>query len=125
MGQVDRNANRSFNGFDNKIENDRQKETYEKDKQKYIQEWIEKLKTNLELDDLQHIAISQIINETVRTEAIIRKKEDSDENKIKAINALTETTETKIKALLSPTQIEKYDAVKNTLHEKKKSKKKK
>lgn len=102
------------------LENQRRKENYEKEKQKNIENSVEKLKIDLELDELQFIAIKQIINESIKTEGIIRKKEESDEDKAKAISALSTTTDTKIRALLSKTQNEKFTEIKENPKKKRK-----
>ena len=101
----------------------RQKE-YEKQKSKMVEESISSLKDELQLDELQFIAIRQIILESVKTEGIILKKEGNDEDKIEALKALSETTDIKVKGLLTPSQIEKFNEYRNNPNTKKKKKKK-
>ena len=98
-----------------------QQKDLEKEKGKYIEKTVTRLKTDLELDALQEVAIRQIITESARIEGIImNKKDESDEDKATAINALSETTDTKITALLNPTQKEKLLAFKSNYNKKKK-----
>lgn len=103
-------------------EMDRRMEDYEKAKEKNLKESLANLKEELQLDELQFIAISQIVNDGIRTEGVIMKKEENNEDKSKAIKAHRETTDAKIKALLNKEQIEKYDALKASGPKKKKKK---
>ena len=102
------------------FENERRKEDFEKEKVKSIEKSIEKLKIDLQLDELQAIAVKQIITQSIKNEGIILKKEESDEDKMKAITALSETTDTKIRALLNKSQNEKFTDLKNNVKKKKK-----
>ncbi len=123
MAQVDRrNDIRSKTEMEGE-EKSRQKE-YEKERGKSIENSINSLKEELSLDELQFVAIRQIILESARTEGIIMKKEDSDENKMKALTALSDTTDAKVRALLNPDQIEKLETYRLNPNKKKKNKKK-
>ncbi|MES2747035.1 MAG: hypothetical protein V4648_01575 [Bacteroidota bacterium] len=96
------------NDSETEAEKQKRKEYIEKEKAKNIEQTMTKLKNDLQLDELQFIAIKQIIIESIRTEGIILKKEESNDDKMKAIGALSETTDAKIKALLNKTQLEKF-----------------
>ncbi|PWA07467.1 hypothetical protein [Flavobacterium psychrotolerans] len=69
---------------------------------------MDNLKTELTLDELQVIAISNIMTESVKTQEVLIKKEGSQEDKLKEIQALSETTDLKIMYLLYKNQKEKY-----------------
>lgn len=88
------------------------KQKMEKEKDKFIEGYIDQLKIELNLDELQYIAVKQIIMESIRNQSVIEKKEEDPEAKQKAMAELGLTTETKIKALLSKEQIEKYNLLK-------------
>lgn len=117
--QVDRSMDPNNNrNSDSQNDEERQK-VFEKEKAKYIEKTVSKLKTDLELDALQEIAVKQIIVESARIEGIIiKKKDESDASKVKAIEALSVTTDTKITALLNPVQREKFIALKSSLKKK-------
>lgn len=114
------NAYGRHNQSTSKYANEKTKEDLAKEKEKNIEKTVTNLKNALELDELQIIAIKQIITESIRSESIILKKEESDEDKMKAIQALSETTDTKIVALLSISQKEKFKDLKESLKKKKK-----
>lgn len=108
------------NSSNNEFQNEKSKEDFEKEKGKLIEKSIAKLKTDLQLDELQTIAIKQIVLEGIRQEGIILKKEENEDEKVKALQALSETTDTKIMALLNKVQKEKYIELKETKKKKKK-----
>ena len=117
------NAQSSFgrnNETNNEFQKEKRQEEIEKEKVKYIDKTISKLKTDIQLDALQEIAIRQIIVENSRIEGIILKKEESEQDKTKALTALYETTDTKITALLNPNQKLKYIELKENLKKKNK-----
>lgn len=86
---------------------------------------MEQLKPKLILDELQVIAISNILNENIRTQGMLIKAEVSQEDKIKNIQALSETTDRKVMELLNKDQKEKYIALNEEAKNPKKSKSKK
>jgi hypothetical protein len=69
---------------------------------------MENLKTELTLDELQVIAISNIMTESVKKSEVLRKKEMPQEDKIKEMQAESEATDIKIMYLLYKNQKEKY-----------------
>lgn len=83
---------------------------------------IEKLKTEIDLDELQVIAISNILTESIRSQGIIIKQESSQADKIKNIKALSDITDAKVMVLLNKDQKEKYIALTEELKNPKKSK---
>lgn len=72
---------------------------------------MERLKTELTLDELQVIAISNIMTESVKNGEVLRKKEMSQEDKIKEMQAEAEATDIKIMYLLYKNQKEKYSTL--------------
>lgn len=83
---------------------------------------IERLKTAVNLDELQVIAISNILTESIRSQGIIIKQENSQADKIKDIKALSEITDSKVMVLLNKDQKEKYLAYAEEMKNPKKSK---
>lgn len=73
---------------------------------------MERMKASLELDALQEIAIANVITESLRSQGILMKDESNQEQKVKEYEALSETTDRKIKEFLNADQIEKYKALK-------------
>lgn len=72
---------------------------------------MENLKKELSLDELQVIAISNIITENVKNGEVLRKKEMTQEDKIKEMHAEADATDIKIMYLLYKNQKEKYTAL--------------
>jgi hypothetical protein len=83
---------------------------------------MEKLKTEINLDELQVIAISNILTESIRSQGIIIKQESSQADKINNIKALSEITDSKVMILLNKEQKEKYIALTEEMKNPKKSK---
>ena len=108
------------NGTNSELENERRKEDYEKEKMKNIEKSIEKLKNDLQLDELQAIAVKKIILGSIKHEGVIIKKEENDEDKMKSLQSLSETTDTKIISFLNPAQKIKFIELKENLKKKKK-----
>lgn len=67
-----------------------------------------RLKTELTLDELQVIAISNIMTDAVKSQESLRKKESSQEDKMTETKALSEATDLKIMYLLYKEQKVKY-----------------
>jgi hypothetical protein len=86
---------------------------------------IDRIKPELILDELQVIAIANILTESIKTQGMLIKAEASQEDKIKNITALSETTDRKIMELLNKDQKEKYIALNEEAKNPKKSKSKK
>lgn len=86
---------------------------------------VEKIKVELILDELQVIAISNILTESIKTQGMLIKAEVSQEEKIKNITVLSETTDRKIMELLNKDQKEKYIALNEEAKNPKKPKSKK
>ncbi|WP_143394665.1 hypothetical protein, partial [Flavobacterium branchiophilum] len=74
---------------------------------------IEKLKPELNLDELQSIAIANILTSSIKAQGVILKKEASDEDKTNDIKALSDTTDRKIMEMLNKEQKEKYTLLKD------------
>ncbi|SDX70124.1 hypothetical protein [Flavobacterium degerlachei] len=85
---------------------------------------MEKLKEELVLDQLQEIAISNVLIESIRSQGILLKAETSQEQKIKEIKALSEVTDRKVNEFLNEDQKAKYKALNEQSNNPKKSRKK-
>lgn len=83
---------------------------------------MEKLTPELTLDQLQEIAISNVLLESMRSQGILLKDETSSQDqKIKEIQALSESTDRKINNFLNEDQKVKYKALNEEGNKKKKS----
>ncbi len=69
---------------------------------------MENLKTELTLDELQEIAISNIMTESVKKSEVLRKKEMPQEDKMKEMQAEADATDIRIMYLLYKNQKVKY-----------------
>jgi hypothetical protein len=95
--------------------------------EKTVADIIGKMKPAVNLDELQVIAISNVLKESIREQGILLKQNFSQEDQIKNFTALSEVTDRKIMAFLNKEQKEKYLLFKETknIPIKKKSKKEK
>ena len=85
---------------------------------------IERMKPALHLDELQTIAISNVLIENIRTQGVLLKQDFSNEDQMKNFQALSESTDRKINQFLSQDQKEKYLVFKENLKTQKKTKEK-
>lgn len=86
---------------------------------------MDQMKPQVNLDELQTIAISNVLAESIREQGILLKNESSSQDqKIEQIKALKESTDKKISAFLNPDQIEKYKTFMDNFKDMKKSKSK-
>jgi hypothetical protein len=85
-------------------------ESIEKEKTARLDKLIEKLKTELTLDELQVIAIKNEISASSKKMGILMKSSESDEDKSKEMQNLNESMEKNINSYLNATQKEKYKA---------------
>ena len=83
-----------------------------------------KLKPAVGLDELQEIAISNILLESIKRQGIILKQETNQSDQMKDIQILSENTERKVVELLNEDQKEKYKIFSEESKNSKKSKKK-
>jgi hypothetical protein len=86
---------------------------------------MERLKPELNLDELQVIAISNILTESIRSQGMLIKAEVSHEDKVNNIKSLSETTDKKIMELLNKDQKEKFILINEEAKNPKKKEKKK
>lgn len=87
---------------------------------------VEQMRPQVNLDELQAIAISNVLADSIREQGILLKNESSSQDqKIEQVKALRESTDKKVTAFLNPDQIEKYKTFMDTLKEVKKTKSKK
>lgn len=93
--------------------------------EKTVADIIELMKPAVNLDELQVIAISNVLKESIREQGILMKQNFSQEDQIKNFTALSEVTDRKIVAFLSKEQKEKYFIFKETKNNPKKGKSKK
>lgn len=101
-------------------------EDIEKNRNEYVDKYMVRLKTELNLDELQYIAIKNEITTSSKNIDIVMKKEDSpdtNEEKSKEIKAIMDKTEVTINSYLSKEQKEKYLLFRTNLKNKKKDKK--
>ncbi|WP_343708001.1 hypothetical protein [Flavobacterium sp.] len=90
---------------------------------------VEQMKPELNLDELQAIAITNVLADSMKEQGILLKNESSSQDqKLEQLKALRESTNKKITAFLNPDQVDKYTAFMDNFKEinkKSKSKKKK
>jgi dsDNA-binding SOS-regulon protein len=87
---------------------------------------VEQMKPEVNLDELQVIAITNVLADSMREQGVLLKNESSSQDqKIEQINALREVTTKKITAFLNPEQVEKYTVFMANFKEIKKTKSKK
>lgn len=87
---------------------------------------VEQMKPEVNLDELQAIAITNVLADSLKEQGVLLKNESSSqEQKIEQIKALRESTTKKISAFLNPDQVEKYKNFMENFKEVKKSKSKK
>ena len=85
---------------------------------------VDQMKPEVNLDDLQAIAITNVIADSMKEQGILLKNESSSQDqKMEQMKALRESTTKKITAFLNPDQIEKYTAFMANFKEIKKPKK--
>lgn len=87
---------------------------------------VEQMKPEVNLDELQAIAITNVFADSLREQGILLKSESSSQDqKIEQIKALRESTTKKVTTFLNPDQVEKYTAFMSNFKEIKKTKKRK
>lgn len=108
---------------DNRTPKEPTPEEIDKSRNEYVDKYMTKLKSALNLDELQMIAIKNEIITNSKTVDIVMKKEDDPENKKTEVKALMEKTEIVINSYLNKSQKEQYLIFKADLKPKKKEKK--
>jgi hypothetical protein len=83
---------------------------------------VEEMKPALNLDELQVIAIKNVLIESLNTQGRILKQDTNQDEQIKDFQALAESTDRKINQFLSKEQKEKYLVFKEDRKNQKKSK---
>ena len=73
-----------------------------------VKKVVDRLKTQITLDELQVIAISNIITENIKKQNTVLKKEDNNEEKVSELKAISEKTDLDILILLNKDQKTKY-----------------
>ncbi len=85
---------------------------------------VEEMKPALNLDELQVIAIKNVLIESLNTQGRILKQDKTQDEQIKDFQALSESTDRKINQFLSKEQKEKYLVFKEDRKNQKKTKEK-
>lgn len=85
---------------------------------------VAEMKPALNLDELQAIAITNVLIESLNTQGRILKQDSTQDEQIKDFQALSESTDRKINQFLSKEQKEKYLVFKEERKNQKKSKSK-
>ncbi|HNP32513.1 MAG TPA: hypothetical protein PKN96_04425 [Flavobacterium sp.] len=98
-------------------------EEIEKDKAKRLDKFMDKLKNDLTLDELQFIAIKNEIAANNKAVDIVLKKGSTEEEKTEEVRALMEKSDQTINSYLNAAQKEKYKLLKADLEAPKKKKK--
>lgn len=87
---------------------------------------VEQMKPEVNLDELQAIAITNVLADSMKEQGVLLKNESSSQDqKLEQIKALRDSTTKKITAFLNPDQIEKYTNFMANFKEIKKPKSKK
>lgn len=87
---------------------------------------VEQMKPEVNLDELQAIAITNVLADSMKEQGVLLKNESSSQDqKLEQLTALRESTTKKITAFLNPDQIEKYNNFMANFKEIKKPKSKK
>ena len=87
---------------------------------------VEQMQPEVNLDELQAIAITNVLADSMREQGVLLKNESSSQDeKMEQIKALRESTTKKITAFLNPDQVEKYTSFMANFKEIKKTKSKK
>lgn len=100
-------------------------EQIEKDKKEQLDKFMERLKKELTLDELQAIAIRNEIDKNNKNIDIVIKKEISEDEKSKEITSMMERTDKLVNSYLNPAQKEKYKLLVEESKKKKDGKKEK
>lgn len=100
---VNRNIARSYN-----TPQKPSPEQIEKNRQEQLDKFMDKLKKDLTLDELQTIAIRNEIDKNNKNIDIVIKKETSEDEKSKEITSMMERTDKLVNSYLNPVQKEKY-----------------
>jgi len=79
--------------------------------EEHAKKMLSNLKEKLQLDELQIIAITNIVTNSLRQQGVILKKDNNDDDKMEDIKALSETMDRKIMEFLSKNQKEKYQTI--------------
>jgi hypothetical protein len=90
---------------------------------KQLDRFMEQLKKELSLDELQTIAIRNEVNTNRKNVEILMKKENSEEEKSKQIKAMMDRTDVTINSYLNKDQKEKYKILTEKMKSGKKIKK--
>lgn len=87
------------------------KESKDKLREETIAKTVEKLKTRLNLDELQVIVITNTLIDSQKKQVAIAAKEDSEENKALEQQATLDATDRQIMSFLTKDQKEKFTAL--------------
>ena len=118
-GFSQRGYERGYGGMTGQPNQEDSKEEFEENNAKLREEALENmmiyLNKELNLNELQSIAIKQIYTDSNKKQGIILKKEISQDEKMEALKSLSESTEKKVLDLLDVQQKEKFEIAKAEL----------
>lgn len=99
---------RANNGMNQMDQGSSEEKPIEIPVEKTVAAIMERMTPEINLDELQVIAISNVLKESIRTQRILLKQKFSEEDQQKNFEALSETTDRKILEFLNKDQKEKY-----------------
>lgn len=103
-------GNNRMSQMNNNIpQNDKPAEESEKSKKERLDKVVEKLTKDLTLDELQVYGVRAVVEDSMKKQAAIFKKEKSQDEKIEDLQALAESTDRKIVEFLNKEQKLKYN----------------
>ena len=88
---------------------DKPAEESEKSRKERLDKIVNKLKTDLTLDELQLYAVQSVISESMKKQTALFKKESAESEKITEMQTLSESTDRKICEFLNKDQKKKYN----------------
>lgn len=99
-------------------QNDKPEEESDKSKKERLDKAVLKLKTDLTLDELQVYAVKAVVEDSMKKQTALFKKEGSEIEKLEEFQALSESTDRKILEFLNKEQKAKYIEQNSTKKEK-------
>ncbi len=88
----------------NSMHNQRQPEKVAEKPEELVEKKMAVLKAKLTLDELQYIAISNLLKDSFKAQGVVMKKETDDSAKQKDVQAIMDTTDRKINEFLNKDQ---------------------
>jgi hypothetical protein len=108
-GQGGYGGNNQMGGQNRNMANENRPQTVKEPPiEEMVKKGVDRLKIQLTLDELQVIAISNIVTENMKKQNAVLKKEDNNEEKTNELKAIAEKTDLDILILLNKDQKVKY-----------------